>query len=276
MNTLLKRALTGAVFVAVMIGGLYISPYTLFTLFFIINVLSLIEFQTLVNTFEVNNRVDNPVFEKVAIVVIGSAVYLLTANWGLHFFDTRYTVLILPLLFLLFLKELYGQAPVPFLRLSFYLTGIVYLSLPLGLANLLGNWNNTFSPNIVLAVLLMNWINDSLAYLSGRFLGRTPLFKRISPKKTWEGSLGGAVFTLLASYFIAQYVGVFSLGIWLAAAVLVIFFGTWGDLVESMLKRNVGVKDSGNLLPGHGGILDRFDAFYFLTPFVVALFYLFA
>lgn len=276
MNTLLTRTLTGIVFVAVMIGGLYISPYTLFLLFFIINILSLIEFQTLVNIFEANKHTNNLGSEKLIVTLIGSAVYVLTANFGLHFFDLRYSILILPLLALLFLKELYGHAPFPFIRLSLNITGIIYLSVSLGLANILGNWAGVFSPNIVLGILLMNWVNDSLAYLSGRFLGRTPLFKRISPKKTWEGSLGGAIFTLLVGYLLARFVGVFSLGLWLAAAVLTIFFGTWGDLIESMLKRNVAVKDSGNLLPGHGGILDRFDAFYFLTPFVCALFYIFA
>ena len=125
-----------------------------------------------------------------------------------------------------------------------------------------------FSPNIVAGILFLTWANDSFAYIVGSKIGKTPFFLRISPKKTWEGTIGGAVFCMLTAGIIAQFFTQLSLLDWLVVGAIVAVFGTIGDLVESLLKRSVGVKDSGSFMPGHGGFLDRFDAFIFCIPFV--------
>jgi phosphatidate cytidylyltransferase len=114
------------------------------------------------------------------------------------------------------------------------------------------------------------WASDTGAYFSGKALGRTKLFERISPGKTWEGWVGGTLFCLGVAYVLSLYLADLELGYWLGVAAIVSVFGVLGDLSESMLKRSLGVKDSGNLLPGHGGILDRFDSLLMVVPFVVA------
>ncbi|MBL0246373.1 MAG: phosphatidate cytidylyltransferase [Sphingobacteriales bacterium] len=121
--------------------------------------------------------------------------------------------------------------------------------------------------------MLLVWSNDTAAYLSGRAFGRHKLFERISPKKTWEGTIGGGLFTLFVGWLLSILFR-FSLTTWLGIAALAVLCGTWGDLIESLLKRSLGVKDSGSLLPGHGGVLDRFDALLFVLPFVFAFLYL--
>ena len=125
-----------------------------------------------------------------------------------------------------------------------------------------------FTPNIVAGMLFLTWANDSFAYIIGSKIGKTPFFLRISPKKTWEGTIGGAVMCLLTSAIIAQFFTQLSLTNWVIIGAIIAVFGTIGDLVESLLKRSVGVKDSGSFMPGHGGFLDRFDAFIFCIPFV--------
>jgi len=129
---------------------------------------------------------------------------------------------------------------------------------------------------------LLIWTNDTMAYLVGSKIGRHKLFERISPKKTWEGSIGGAIFTLTLAYFLNMFLswifgfdGEFSRVDWIVIGLIVIIFGTLGDLIESLLKRNLAVKDTGSILPGHGGLLDRFDAFLFSFPFILSYILLF-
>ena len=128
--------------------------------------------------------------------------------------------------------------------------------------------NNEVRPNIFMGILVLIWINDSFAYFTGKRFGKNKLFPRISPGKTWEGTIGGALFTLALSYVVFLAFNDFSFEKWAGIAFIVAVFGTIGDLVESMLKRSKGVKDSGSIMPGHGGALDRFDSFIFVLPFI--------
>lgn len=146
----------------------------------------------------------------------------------------------------------------------------LYIGVPLGVMACIGNWWNL---NLVLAIFMMIWINDTGAFLIGSLLGRHRLFERISPKKSWEGFIGGLVFNLVAAFIFCEYFGNFfalyrpsPLSTWLGMSVVVTVFATWGDLVESMIKRNLQIKDSGNIIPGHGGILDRIDSLLFVMP----------
>ncbi len=168
-----------------------------------------------------------------------------------------------------FLAELFANPKNPFGNVGRALTGIFYIAMPIALANLIVYAPNAFHPNRIFGLLWLIWTNDTVAYLVGSRIGKTKLFERISPGKTWEGTLGGVVGTVGMAWGLAVLFPTdFSVNQWLAIGAVVAVFGTLGDLVESMLKRSLGVKDSGTLLPGHGGLLDRFDSFLFVLPFV--------
>jgi phosphatidate cytidylyltransferase len=169
---------------------------------------------------------------------------------------------------LLLLFELLAAADRPFNHVSYSVLMILYLVVPFYLFGLLAhNELGEYKPWRVLSLFLLNWTNDTMAYIIGSQIGKTPFFKRISPKKTWEGTLGGIVCVVLMAWLLHTLLpGNFSLIQWLVLGAIVAIFGTLGDLVESMLKRSVGVKDSGYIMPGHGGFLDRFDSIILLLP----------
>ena len=124
-----------------------------------------------------------------------------------------------------------------------------------------------------LSIFIFNWVNDTGAYCTGMLFGKHKLFERISPKKSWEGSIGGSVFCIISSFILAHFFPFMSTGVWIGLALTVVIFGTWGDLTESLLKRRLGIKDSGNILPGHGGMLDRFDSAILAIPAAVVYLY---
>ena len=176
-------------------------------------------------------------------------------------------LLMFPIIFLGLIYELYSASERPFVNVALIILGMVYIGIPFSLVEVLAFDGNQFQGKVIFSLLLLTWANDTGAYLVGSQLGKTPLFPRISPNKTWEGNLGGLIITLLISVVLHQIYGMMSLDRWIGLGLVVSVFGSFGDLVESMLKRSYGVKDSGQLLPGHGGILDRFDAFIFVIPF---------
>ena len=180
--------------------------------------------------------------------------------------------MLIPLLFFTFsllIIELYLKAELPFNNTALTMFSLLYLAMPFSLLTYLSfSEIGIFSPNIVAGILFLTWANDSFAYLVGSKIGKTPFFLRVSPKKTWEGTIGGGVFCMITAGIIAQIFTQLSLIDWLIIGAIIAVFGTIGDLVESLLKRSVGVKDSGSFMPGHGGFLDRFDAFIFCIPFV--------
>ena len=132
-----------------------------------------------------------------------------------------------------------------------------------------GKW----MPEIIFFPFLLVWVNDTFAYLSGSLFGKHKLFPRISPKKSWEGSIGGGVFSIASSFVFAHYFSFLSVWEWAGLALVVVIFGTWGDLTESLMKRQLGIKDSGHILPGHGGMLDRFDSALLAIPAAVVYLY---
>jgi len=132
----------------------------------------------------------------------------------------------------------------------------------------IANFNHKFTPLLLLGSFILVWINDTFAFLVGKNFGKQKLFPSVSPKKTVEGFLGGLFFACIASYFIAEYTEILSFTIWLILAIIVSVFGTLGDLIESKFKRQAGVKDSGVIMPGHGGLLDRLDSIIFAAPFI--------
>ena len=173
----------------------------------------------------------------------------------------------------MFFIELFRNKPNPFNNIGFTVLGIIYIIVPFLLLSItsfdITSSDISYAPNKLLGFFLLIWANDTFAYLVGIAIGRTKLFERISPKKTWEGTIGGIICTQGIAYIISIYFTELTMIQWMIIALIISVFGTLGDLVESMFKRSLGVKDSGNILPGHGGILDRFDAVLLCSPFVV-------
>lgn len=270
---LLTRMMTAFVFLAVMITGIFYSINSLFLLFLLINILAIWEYQTLIDLYPVNNH-PLPFEEKMIITTVSGIIYTVVGGACLGLISIQNVAWVLPIVSFLFIKELFSGAPNPFIRLSLNLTGILYLTLPLALVNGIANYGDEFTPVRILGILLLISVNDTGAYFAGRQFGKTKLFERVSPKKTWEGSIGGAIAVFIVMYLVDNILGGFTSTEWLGIAIIAIIFGGIGDLIESLLKRSLGVKDSGNILPGHGGILDRFDAFIFAIPFIFSFLYL--
>ncbi len=172
----------------------------------------------------------------------------------------------------LFIAELYSKKENPVQSLAYSVLGQLYIVLPFSLTNYIAfNYSpdNTYHYAFLLALFVMIWVNDSFAYVFGVTLGKHRLFERISPKKSWEGFIGGAACTLLSSLVFAHFFKELSMPEWIGFAAVTVIFGTFGDLIESLIKRTLKIKDSGNILPGHGGILDRFDSMIFAIPALV-------
>lgn len=270
MNGMMQRLVTAIFFVAIMLGGIYGGPYAFVLLFGIITVLCLWEFYGLVFTEEAHPL---HFYRKVLGVLLGVYPYLIVAAEKLELtggiIETHHIALpYLALLFSYFIFELFVRSKRPFSYVAYVFLGIFYLSIPFFLLLLIAFMDGQYVPGVILGMLLLTWSNDTGAYLVGSQIGKTPLFPRISPKKTWEGSLGGVLVTILCAYLLSFFFDQLTLTEWLVVGGLIGIFGSIGDLVESMLKRSLQIKDSGKILPGHGGVLDRFDAFIFLIPFV--------
>lgn len=175
------------------------------------------------------------------------------------------------IMILRFIEQLYVNSETPLKDLAHSMMSQIYIGVPMGIMTAIAWFRD---PMILLAIFILIWINDTGAFLVGCSIGRHKLFEKISPKKTWEGFAGGLIFCLIASSLFAIYCNSFfgmdtlqaNLPIWLCLGATVSIFGTWGDLVESMIKRNLHIKDSGNIMPGHGGILDRIDSLLLALP----------
>ncbi len=272
MTGLRTRAVSAVIFVALIVGGLLGGPYSFVVLFAIVTVLCLLEFYKMVlDRYMRRDRM------RIALgIALGLVPHLTAAAIMLNWLPTRDDLLLVillvffPLLFMTFIYELFAGSKHPFENVAMLVTGMVYIGAPFAMLDFVAFRTGVFDWQLVLGVLMLTWLSDTGAYIAGSTMGRTPLFPRISPKKTWEGFVGGAVLVLVSSQILAELMPILRHREWLVIGMLVAVFGSLGDLVESMLKRSLNVKDSGDLLPGHGGILDRFDAFIFLLPFVSA------
>ncbi len=269
------RTATGLTFGSVMVAGIVLHLYTFLALMGIVMLLSLREFYAITAKERGRSKVSNWYLPMALLVATGIYLTAFADSYGyLEAYEIGINFnLLLPAIFLLFfVVELFSESKDAFRNIGHHMLAFVYLVFPFALLIYLTHGAEGYNWRPLLAVILLIWANDSSAYLVGRKLGKTKLMPRISPGKTIEGSLGGVVGCAIAAvllYYIIP-VGGWELYDWVVVAVLASTFATFGDLVESMLKRNLGIKDSGTLLPGHGGIMDRFDAFYFTIPVVVA------
>ncbi len=272
MQELARRTATGVVFVLVMITGIYSGRWGYSLLFTAVTSLSLWEFLYLVlDRKSRRDRIRKALGLLLGIVPFAHSLVLQLdiINDPIDFVIIT-SILYSPLVFGAFVYELFMASEKPFVNLAFLMLGVFYIGIPFGLLNFVAIHQGMYLPNIVMGLLLLIWANDSGAYIIGSRWGRHLLLPRISPKKTWEGTLGGLLFTLLTAFLLHLFFLELRLIDWLVLAGIIAVFGSIGDLVESMLKRSLSVKDSGKILPGHGGMLDRFDGLIFSLPYATA------
>jgi len=262
-----QRAITGVAYVAVLLGMTFYHPLTLGILFLTMTILGCNEFYNIAIKGE-----NQP--QKVIGIIVASSAFILSFLVVFCNLPPKFLAIVIPLICIVFIGELYRKKNKPFGQIAYTLLGIVWVGLPMSLIPFLVGLGTGFHPEILAGCFYLVWANDTGAYLFGRKLGKTKLFERISPKKTWEGAVGGAILALALSYPIAQHYTVISFIDWAIIAIITVITGNYGDLVESLYKRSKNIKDSGNLLPGHGGILDRIDSLLMVIPFVFVYLYL--
>lgn len=273
-NNFMQRAITGVIFVSVLVGCILGSPFSFGILFALISMASVAEFCRLVNKQE-----DVKVNSNICILS-GAFLFLCFFYYGLSPADTGIFIPYLILIIYLMVSELYLKKKNPLNNWAYSMLSQVYIALPFALLNVLAFQTDgstsvsQYNPILPLSIFIFNWVNDTGAYCTGMLFGKHRLFERISPKKSWEGSIGGGVFCIIAAFALAHFFPFMPTGIWIGLALTVVVFGTWGDLTESLFKRHLGLKDSGNILPGHGGMLDRFDSAILAIPAAVVYLYI--
>ncbi|MTK52763.1 phosphatidate cytidylyltransferase [Paludibacter sp.] len=262
MKNLIQRAITGVLFVGAIVGSVFLGKIAFASLFFWVTVLTQWELYTLINTkgsAQINRQ----------FATLASAfLYLSTLLWNQVSAQIGIICLAVYVLFCfgIVIYELFRKDGNPLHNWAYFFLGQIYVVVPFSMLNIL---NHSFEPEFLLALFVLIWTYDSGAYLFGVTLGKHRLFERISPKKSWEGAIGGFLAACVAALIFAHFSSSLSVFGWIGFAALVVVFGTFGDLAESLLKRTFNIKDSGNILPGHGGMLDRFDSLLFATPVIL-------
>lgn len=273
-SNFIQRAVTGIIFVAVLIGCILGGGIPFTILFALISALTIHEFGTLIN------RSGEVQMNKRITVLAGVFLFLCFSYTGVVPGSYEIFIPYLFLLIYLFVSELYMKRKNPIHNWAYAMMSQLYIALPFALLNVLAyhtsgtEGESQYNPILPLSIFIFNWVNDTGAYCTGMLFGKHRLFERISPKKSWEGSIGGAAFSVAAAIALAYFFPFLGIAQWIGLGLTVVVFGTWGDLTESLLKRTLGIKDSGNILPGHGGMLDRFDSTLMAVPAAVVYLYI--
>ena len=269
------RTITGVLFVAILVTC-FLRPISMIFLFALITGLTVWEYGGLVSQF------DDIQVNRFISTAAGVYLFLAFAGYCTGFTPATVFIPYLVTVIYLIISELFTMAPNPINNWAYAMLSQMYIALPFSMINVLAFQSNAegevaFNFLLPLSLFIFLWVNDTGAYCVGSLLGRHKLFPRVSPGKSWEGSIGGAVFVHIAAAIIGYLVGGkeggYSIPVWMGLGLTVVVFGTLGDLVESLFKRTLGVKDSGNILPGHGGMLDRFDSSLMAIPAAVIYFY---
>jgi phosphatidate cytidylyltransferase len=290
MKNFIVRTITGVIFVAAIVAS-FLRPEAMVLLFSIVTGMTVWEFTGLVNERE-HVTVNRFISTVAAVYFFYAMTYFCSDLYGGAAKSVVFIPYLVTIIYML-IAELYLRQDDPIQDWAYTMLAQMYIALPFSLLNVLA-FNATpdgqvaFNTLLPLSVFIFLWVNDTGAYCVGSLLGRHKLFPRISPGKSWEGSIGGAVFVLLVAWGIGWldnmqvadmdhpstlFTGMLSIPEWLGLGLVVVVFGTWGDLVESLFKRTLGIKDSGNILPGHGGMLDRFDSSLLAIPAAVVYLY---
>ena len=280
MKNLIVRSITGVIFVAAVVTC-FLRPEAMILLFALITGLTVWEYTGIVNNIE------NVTVNRFLATVAGVYLFFGIAGFCSGIVPSAVFIPYLLTVVYMFISELYTKAPNPINNWAYTMLSQMYIALPLSILNVLAFRGTAdgvvYSSLLPLSVFIFLWTNDTGAYLSGSLFGKHKLFPRVSPGKSWEGSIGGGILVIVVATLIGMYENSdmhtgnaeVSLNIvqWIGMGLVVVFFGTWGDLVESLFKRTIGIKDSGNILPGHGGMLDRFDSSLMAIPAAVIYLY---
>jgi len=272
LNTFFRRTLTGAWIVIFILGGFWLHPVSFFITGLVLLAGTQYEYYQMIEKLGVRPQM-------IPGILTGITAYVISSLVASGAIPMKSLLVIIPMMLIMMIIELYRKQDKPFDSLAHTFFAIVYTAIPFsmfpfaafgrtGLKSILSHDNIIFSPGIIIGFFLLIWANDTGAYLTGMSFGRHKLWERISPKKTWEGFMGGLIIAVLVAWFLSGWLGVVDRFHWVMISLMVSVAGTYGDLVESMLKRSTGVKDSGTILPGHGGFLDRFDSAILSFPLV--------
>ncbi len=272
MNTFFRRTFTGAWIVIFVMGGFWLHPVSFFLTGLVLLTGTQYEYYLMVRNLGVRPQMWPG-------IIAGIIAYIISTLIASGSIPRNSFLLLIPLMSVIIIIELYRKQEKPIDSLVHTFFPLLYTVLPFsmfpfaafsrtGLNSILSHPAITFSPGIVIGFFVLIWANDTGAYLTGMTFGSHKLMERISPKKTWEGFFGGLIIAVLAAWFLAGWLGVVDRIHWVLISVIISVAGTYGDLAESMLKRNTGVKDSGTIMPGHGGFLDRFDSAILSFPLV--------
>ncbi|WP_373072799.1 phosphatidate cytidylyltransferase [Zeaxanthinibacter enoshimensis] len=255
MKEVLRRSITGVVYVALLLSAVFLSTDAFDFLFMIFGLACLYEYKRL-------TALKGYYIFMAYLALWWAFIYLIHDKLLINILMfITITINIILLYYLFSNKKPKENGVMKFLIGLFYIGGgCIFLTM-------IPYKDDAFAKFLIMGIFILIWVNDSFAYLVGKTIGRTKLYPAISPKKTVEGSLGGLVFTVAAAYFMARYEPIVNPAQWVILAVVIVIAGGLGDLVESKLKREAGVKDSGAILPGHGGMLDRLDSLIFAAPF---------
>jgi len=272
LNNFFRRTITGAWIVIFVMGGFWIHPITFFLTGLIMLIGTQYEYYLMIRNTGVRPQM-------VPGIITGITAYVISTLIASGVIPDNSFLILIPMLLIIMVLELYRKQEKPFDSLAHTFFSLLYTAIPFsmfpfsafsraGMDSLLPHENIIFSPGIIIGFFILTWANDTGAYLSGVTFGRHRLMERISPKKSWEGLFGGTILAAVVAWLLSGWLGVVNNFHWLAISLIISVAGTYGDLVESMLKRSMGVKDSGTIMPGHGGFLDRFDSAIISFPLV--------
>jgi len=266
------RTLTAVWIVIFILGGFWLHPVSFFITGLVLLAGAQYEYYLLIKNTGIRPQI-------VTGILTGCSLYIVSTLVAAGLVDKKYFLFIIPLTLIIMITELYRKQERPFDSLAHTFFALLYIAVPFslfpfsafsrtGFSSLLAHPNIVFSPGIVVGFLLLLWANDTGAYITGVTLGRHRLMERISPKKSWEGFFGGMIIAVMVAWLLSGWLGVVDTAGWIIISLIISIAGTFGDLIESMLKRSIDVKDSGSILPGHGGFLDRFDSAIISFPLV--------
>ena len=272
MNNFFRRTLTGAGIVIFVLGGFWLHPVSFILTGLIVLAGTQYEYYLMIRNTGVKPQM-------IPGMITGATAYIFSTLIAAGKLPMKSLLVLIPMILIIMITELYRREEKPFDSLAHTLFSIIYTAVPFsmfpfsafahtGLDSLLPNGLEAFSPGIIVGFFILLWTNDTGAYLTGISFGRHRLMERISPKKSWEGFFGGLILTVIMAWLLSGWLGVVNKQEWLVISVIISISGTYGDLIESMLKRSIGVKDSGTIMPGHGGFLDRFDSAIISFPLV--------
>jgi phosphatidate cytidylyltransferase len=272
LNNLIKRTRTGIALALIITLATSMGVISFILLILTINLLTLYEFYQLFRSAILIPRKTEGIILSLSIL-ISITIFINGTS------DQDVLLINIPLVFTIFIFELYLKADSPFLNLAVTFLGIICITIPLCFfisVAVLPVGHGRYDPQMVLGYFFILWASDSGAYFIGKYFGRHHLFERISPKKTWEGSIGGMASALIIAYITSYFFTTINYSTWIIMAFIIVVTGTFGDLIKSLMKRSLHLKDSGTILPGHGGMLDRFDTMLGSAPFVYCYLILFA